>query len=293
MPPSFYAALPHRALIKVEGDDRLSFLQGLTSLDANKLPDGRALYGALLNPQGRFLFDFFALEKDGSVFLETEAMRRDELIRILSRYKLRAKVSLSSFDDLKAFAALGEVAAKTLVGQIESGVAQKLGSGVVFVDPRLAEAGARLWITDNDLELLKATGLSEQSFADWDFGRIALGIPDGGRDIKVEKALPLEAGFDELHGVDWEKGCYMGQEQTARCRYRGGVKQRLVVVAIEGPTPEIGAILALDGAPVGEMRSSCGTIGLAMVQIEALEKGGKLTSGPTELSARKPAWAIF
>lgn len=293
MAASFYAALPHRALIRIDGDDRLSFLQGLTSLDANRLPDGRALYGALLNPQGRFLFDFFALEKNESVFLETEAARRDELIRILSRYKLRAKVTLSAFDDLKIFAALGEAAAETLVRQKEAGMTQEFGSGVVFVDPRLPQAGARLWIADDDLEMLKSAGLCEQTFADWDLGRIMLGIPDGGRDIKVEKNLPLEAGFDELHGVDWEKGCYMGQEQTARCRYRGGVKQRLVVATINGPAPEIGAVLSLDGAPVGEMRSSCGNVGLAMMQLEALEKSNKLSAGATELSVEKPIWAAF
>jgi hypothetical protein len=124
--------------------------------------------------------------------------------------------------------------------------------------------------------------------ADWDRHRLALGLPDGSRDLEAEKTVLLEAGFDELHGVSWSKGCYMGQELTARTKYRGLVKRRLLPVAIEGPLPPPGSPVLRDGAEVGSMRSGCGQMGLAVLRLDALE--GALTCGAAILTPRTPAW---
>jgi folate-binding protein YgfZ len=127
---------------------------------------------------------------------------------------------------------------------------------------------------------------------DYDHLRISLGVPDGSRDLPVEKAILLENGFDELNAIDWDKGCYMGQELTARTRYRGLVRKRLMPVAIEGPAPEFGAPLLLGDKEAGEMRSASGDIGLALVRLEALGQGA-LTSGASRLTPAKPDWAKF
>ena len=157
---------------------------------------------------------------------------------------------------------------------------------VLFVDPRLAALGARGYLPAEMLPV--ETG----SRADYDRLRISLGVPDGSRDLPVERAILLENGFDELNAIDWDKGCYMGQELTARTRYRGLVRKRLMPVTIEGPAPEFGAPLLLGDKEAGEMRSASGDIGLALVRLEALGQGA-LTSGASRLTPAKPDWAKF
>ena len=128
--------------------------------------------------------------------------------------------------------------------------------------------------------------------ADYDRLRLSLGVPDGSRDLPVEKAILLENGFDELNAIDWNKGCYMGQELTARTRYRGLVRKRLMPVAIAGEAPAPGTPLMLGDKEAGEMRSALGDVGLAMVRLEALGQGA-LAAGAARLSPRKPDWAKF
>ncbi|MBM3518639.1 MAG: folate-binding protein YgfZ, partial [Alphaproteobacteria bacterium] len=126
----------------------------------------------------------------------------------------------------------------------------------------------------------------------YDRHRLALGLPDGSRDIDVEKSFLLECGFDELHGIDYEKGCYVGQELTARTHYRGAVRWRLLPVRIDGPPPPRGAPLHLAEAEVGEMRSAQGGVGLALIRLDRLEaaRGHPLASGESRLTVDEPAW---
>ena len=132
-----------------------------------------------------------------------------------------------------------------------------MDGGVLLVDPRLGELGGRAILPREALRpALAAFGLAEADFADYDRHRLALGIPDGSRDLLPDKSILLEAGFDELNGVDWQKGCYVGQELTARTKYRGLIKKRLLPVRIDGPAPAPGTIVTLDGKDAGEMRSA-------------------------------------
>jgi folate-binding protein YgfZ len=124
--------------------------------------------------------------------------------------------------------------------------------------------------------------------AAWDAHRISLGLPDGSRDLEAEKTVLLEAGFDELNGVSWSKGCYMGQELTARTKYRGLVKRRLVPVTIEGPAPAPGTPILRNGTEAGVLRSVAGGMGMALLRLEAL--GGPLACGAAHLTPRPPAW---
>ena len=137
---------------------------------------------------------------------------------------------------------------------------------------------------------LEAAGLAEAGFPAYDRLRLGLGVPDGSRDLVLEKSILLEAGFDELNGVDWQKGCYIGQELTARTKYRGLIKRRLLPIAIEGPVPAPGTVVTADGREVGEMRSSCDGIGLALLRIEPVVEGRPLRAGDTAIAATLPNW---
>lgn len=291
-----FVRLEQRAVLEVGGEDRRAFLQGLVSNDMNKVAGDRAVYTALLTPQGKFLYDLFVVELGDVFLIDAEAARIEELRKKLSMYKLRSKVSVAVAANVAVFALMGEGAASTFDLAAEAGAATEFAGGSVFVDPRLAEAGLRALLpADGGPRVLEANEFQPAPFEAWDDARIRLGLPDGSRDLEVDKALLLENGFEELNGVDFNKGCYMGQELTARTKYRGLVKKRLMPVEVNGPVPAPGALLHLGEAEAGEMRSACGKIGLALVRLEQFRASGGtgLTSGAASLDAAKPQWAVF
>lgn len=296
MADKVFVRLDQRAVIEVGGEDRRSFLQGLVSNDMNKVAPDRAVYAAFLTPQGKFLFDLFVVEKGDVFWLETEAGRAEEFRKKLSMYKLRAKVTVALASNVAVFAAMGDGAADALGVVPEAGAAEEFAGGVAFVDPRLAGIGLRALLSeDGGPRVLEANGFAPAGFAVWDEARIRLGLPDGSRDLAVDKALLLENGFDELNGVDFQKGCYMGQELTARTKYRALVRKRLMPVEINGPTPEPGAEIKFGDAEAGEMRSTCGSVGMAMIRLDQFKASGGvgLSCGSATLAAGKPAWAVF
>jgi folate-binding protein YgfZ len=286
-----YVALDGRALLAVAGADRAAFLQGLVSNDVTRASPTRAIHAALLTAQGKYLHDFFIAELGETLYLEAEAARLADLKRRLTMYKLRSKVSLAEAPDLAVVAAFGDGAAEALGLAAEPGAAAPFGGGIAFVDPRLARLGARLWLPADRIGGLRERGFAERPFADYDRLRLELGVPDGSRDLEIEKSILLESGFDELNGVDWQKGCYTGQELTARTKYRGLVKKRLLPVRIEGPAPAPGTVLMQGAKEAGEMRSSLGEHGLALVRLEALAGGEPLEAGGARLIPTKPDWA--
>ncbi len=245
MSNTHFISLPHRALFTVSGEDRKSFLQGLLSNDVTKSDPGHALYAAFLTPQGKFLFELFLAEQGDSLWLETETDRRADFVKRLSMYKLRSKVTIALADHLQTFAIVGPDAAKAVGLAAEAGAAAPSPAASSWSIPRLPAAGVRAWLPEGGQAALEAAGLSKGDSALWDAGRIALGLPDGSRDMVPDKAILLENGFDELHGVDWQKGCYLGQELTARTKYRGLIKKRLMPVEIDGAAPEAGATILL------------------------------------------------
>jgi len=296
MADKVFVPLDQRAVIEVGGEDRRSFLQGLVSNDMNKVAPDRAVHAAFLTPQGKFLFDLFVVERGDVFLLETEAGRAEELRKKLSLYKLRAKVTIALAESVAVFAVMGDGAAEALGVAAAAGSAEEFAGGVVFVDPRLAGIGLRALLSvDGGPRVLAANDFAPAAFAVWDEARIRLGLPDGSRDLAVDRALLLESGFDELNGVDFEKGCYMGQELTARTKYRGLVRKRLMPVEIQGPIPQPGAEITLDGAEAGEMRSACGNVGLAVIRLDQFRASGGVgfTCGSATLAAVKPAWAVF
>lgn len=292
MADAFFLWPEDRGLIRIDGADARPFLQGIVSNDVNKVSSARAIYAALLTPQGKYLHDFFVAELDGALMLDCEAERRDDLLRRLTRFKLRSKVSLAPGPDTHAVALIYGSAALSAVGlAAERGAAKPFAGGVVYADPRLREIGARAILPRaSATAALAAAGIAPGSAADYERLRLELGLPDGSRDLEIEKSILLESGFDELAGVDWDKGCYMGQELTARTHYRALIKKRLVPVRIQGPTPPPGTPILAGGSEVGIMRSAGDGAGLALLKIEALSGIPELSAGEARIAVRKPFW---
>ncbi|HSK40560.1 MAG TPA: folate-binding protein, partial [Arenibaculum sp.] len=211
------AILEERGVLAVGGPDRKAFLQGLVSNDVLKAGPDRAVHAALLTPQGKYLHDFFILEQDEILLLDCEAARIEDLLRRLGMYKLRSKVTLENRTGETAVAALfGDGAVQALGLPVEPGAARKLDAGAVYVDPRLAGLGARAILPrERAADILDATGFVHADAGDYDAMRLRHGVSDGTRDLVVDKSILLEANFDVLNGISWDKGCYMGQELTA------------------------------------------------------------------------------
>ena len=282
-----------RGILALSGEEARGFLQGLVTNDVMRVGPDRAVWAALLTPQGRYLHDFFIAQgPNGALWLDCEAERRQDLLRRLTIYKLRAKVKIADASgDLAVVRLWGRGAAERLGLPPEPGAARATGGGVAFTDPRDARLGARAILPTAEAAVIAdrigvAVGTAEQHAA----LRLALGVPEGGRDLEPEKALPMESRFDLLNGIDWQKGCYVGQELTARMKYRALVKKQLLPVAIEGPAPEPGTSVLLDGEEAGVMRSASGGYGFALMRLEKVEQAGDrpLTAGGARLRVLAP-----
>ncbi len=291
MAEACFVRLDDRGILAVGGADRREFLQGLVSNDVLRIGPAQARYAALLTAQGKYLHDFMMAEQAETLLLDAERARLGDLKRRLAIYRLRAKVTLDERPDLAVAAAFGVDALSALDLPAEPGAARAFGAGVAFVDPRLAALGTRCILPAAAMTAaLLALGFVEAPFAAYDRMRLGLGVADGSRDLVLEKSILLEAGFDELNGVDWDKGCYMGQELTARTKYRGLIKRRLVPVAISGPPPAPGTAILVDGREVGEMRSSRDKRGLALLRIDLARAGRPLSAEGALLTPELPAW---
>jgi len=267
-----YCKLPNRAVLKIEGEDRLDFLQGLISNDVNKVTATDGIYAAFLTPQGKFLCDFFIAQENDALLLDIDAEAMPAFKKKLMMYKLRANVAIADVSaQYEVFAAFGD----------------KTTQSGVFADPRLEEAGYRA-ILPNGQDIENAEPVP---FETYELMRIQLGLPDGARDMTVEKSILLENGFDELHGVDWNKGCYMGQELTARTKYRALIRKRLFPVMIEGDLPAPGTEITSGDKVVGEIHSGIQNMALATLKLDALDD--ELSANGAKLTPKQPDWMIL
>ncbi|HVZ10172.1 YgfZ/GcvT domain-containing protein [Rhodopila sp.] len=260
------AYLPDRGVIRVTGEDRVAFLQGLVSNDVTAVAPGHAVWAAFLTPQGKWLADFFVVADGDTLLLDCERAQVPMLLPRLSRYRLRMKVVLGAEDAMRVHVAWDGT--------------PHADAGIVVPDPRLAGFAWRVLAT----AVLPATATE----TDWHRYRLTRGVPDGSRDLESDKTVLLEAGFDELNGISWTKGCYMGQELTARTRYRGLLKRRLVPVSVDGVLPDPGTPVLRNGTEVGTMRSGQDRQGLAVLRLDSLD--GPLECGGARLTPRIPDW---
>jgi folate-binding protein YgfZ len=260
--------LADRAVIAVSGPDWRSFLQGLITQDVETLQPGELRFGALLNPQGRLLYDLFVLGTEEGALLDVARATREALAQRLAMYRLRAKVTIAPTDD-RVFALWGGPA----------------GPGWT-PDPRLADLGWRAI----GAEPSAAPGAEPAGGDDYDAHRLSLGVP-GPADWS-EASYPIEADFDLLNGIDFKKGCFVGQETTSRMKRRGGVKSRTVPLALEGPAPAAGTILEANGLRGGEILSGRDGAALALVRLDRV-LGAELTVEGRKAALNPPAWLII
>jgi folate-binding protein YgfZ len=283
MPSAFLAG---RGVVKVTGDDARSFLDGLVTSDMNRVAVDRARFAALLSPQGKILVDFIVAEADGEIgggfYLDVSRALAVDLTRRLAIYRLRAKVLVEDVSDT-----LG-------VTVFWNGARAPEEDGLAYADPRLAGLGDRL-IAEREL----ARSLADSAESAWDAHRVSLGIPEGGRDFTYGDAFPHETDMDQLGGVDFDKGCYVGQEVVSRMEHRGTARTRIVpVVYPEGIAAMEGADVVAGGKRIGTAGSNGpGGTGLAMLRLDRLEEalaaGEPVRAGGLIMLPRHPGWARF
>ncbi len=286
------APRPERGVIALAGPDRTALLQGLISADMAALGPAHALWGALLTPQGKYLHDFMLAIAGERLLLDCDADRRDDLLKRLKVYRLRSKVEISDVsDEIGVHVAWGDGAAACFGLAETAGAACEWQGGAVFVDPRRLSLGLRLFLPhEGAAAALDAAGLTLCEAAPWHRLRLGEGIAEGGRELVPDKGLLIESGFDELGGIAWDKGCWMGQELTARMKYRALVKKRLLPVTLSGPPPLDGTAILQEGREVGELRHQVSGQGLALLRLEALQKQAPLTAGDALVEVTIPEW---
>lgn len=278
------AFLPDRGVIKVAGEDARNFLNGLITTDVDRLKPGLGRFGALLTPQGKIIVDFLITEAPaghgGGFLIDCPKALADGLATKLKFYKLRAKVTVDNLsDDLGVLAAWdGQLAAQP---------------DLCFADPRNEHLGTRILIPEGLTQKLSdLIGAELVDAADYEAHRIALGVPRGGLDFMYSDAFPHETNMDRLAGVDFDKGCYVGQEVVSRMQHRGTARTRSVKVLLEDSSPEAGVSVMAGDKSVGTMGSSAQGKGIALVRIDrvadALDAGQPLTAGGLALKLAEP-----
>ena len=286
------AVLADRGVVGVTGADALKLLQGVITNDMELLSVRPAIHAALLTPQGKILFEFFVVKAPDGFWLEAAADKTADLAKRLTLYRLRAKVDIKDRSaELRAFALWG--------GEPEA-LAGAAGT-LVFPDPRLPALGLR-GLAPVPLEVPLAPDLVAASRAlevpaqDYHAHRIALGVPEGGKDYTFGDAFPHDADLDQLHGVSFAKGCFVGQEVVSRMQNRSQVRKRIVPIVGEAPLLA-GAEITAGAAVIGTVGSVAGKDALALVRLdraaEAAAKGTTLMAGAVAIALRKPDWANF
>jgi folate-binding protein YgfZ len=276
------ALLSDRAVVLVAGPAARSFLQGLITNDIDKAKSGDAIHAGLLTPQGKILFDFFVVPAGDGFLLEIAKANAAELALRLGFYKLRAQVEIAEDPSFTIAAAWGEP--------------DSLADGAIaYADPRLPALGHRILLPAGPS--LGNLGCALTGEDEYHAHRIALGVPEGGRDYAFGDVFPHEAMFDQLAGVDFNKGCFVGQEVVSRMEHRGTARKRIVGVEGEGPLPPSGTDITAGGASIGTLGSVSGSSGLALLRLDRAEEakaaGVPLRAGEVIVALRIPAWARF
>lgn len=283
------ALLPDRGVVKVAGEDARGFLHGLVSANIFTLVPGEARFCALLSPQGKIFADFIIVEAaardGGGFFLDVPGDLANPLVGKLNLYKLRSRVVVENLSEVLGVLAAWDGTATTAIG-------------LAYADPRLAALGLRLMLPPHRAaDAASELGATSVEASEYEAHRIALGIPRGGADFKYGDAFPHETDMDQLGGVDFGKGCYVGQEVVSRMEHRGTARTRAVQVAYEGAPPHAGAPILAGERQVGIMGSAAAGHGVAMLRLdrvtEAMAKGETLIAGGITLRPIKPDWARF
>ena len=268
-----FLPLPGRSVVAVSGADAMSFLDGLITNSLDGLSPDRAVYAGLLTPQGKLLCDFILALRDETVLIDVAASQAPAFVQRFGLYKLRAKVVIELRPDWGVGVAFGPAA----------GEAKPIATGVVFSDPRLTELGVRAIAPIAEL-----TG-TDSSVGDYEALRLGLGVGEGA-EIGGERSYPLEANFEPLHGVDFAKGCYVGQELTARMKHRAGLRKRIVPIRFDGDIA-IDSRVSAGTTELGQVLAARPGVGLALLRLDRLADA----SAPPTIDGKPvriewPAW---
>jgi folate-binding protein YgfZ len=283
------ALLADRGVVKVVGEGARNFLHGLVTADILQLAPGSARFCALLTPQGKIIADFIVTEapaKDGGgFFLDIPRALGTTLIGKLNLYKLRAKVLVEDLSEVLGVLAVWDGSAAS-------------GHGLSYRDPRLPALGTRVMLPPHLAAATAAElGATLVDASQYEAHRIALGVPQGGLDFSYGDAFPHETDMDQLGGVDFTKGCYVGQEVVSRMEHRGTARTRAVPVRYDGSAPEAGATVTAGDRQVGTIGSAAGGHALALLRLDrvadAMARGEPLVAGGVALHLVKPDWARF
>jgi hypothetical protein len=282
------ALLPDRGVIKLGGKDARKFLNGLVTTDIGTVTEQSPRFAALLTPQGKIIADFIVVSgappDDAALFLDCPRPLVATLMERLAFYKLRAKIDVADLSDKLCILALWDGAAAA-------------HWGLCYSDPRLPELGLRCISPPDPASAAAALGAELVDASAYAAHRIALGVPAGGLDFLYGDAFPHEADMDQLNGVDFQKGCFIGQEVVSRMEHRGTARSRVVPVALGAAAPAPGTAVTADGKQMGVMGSAAGRNGLALLRLdrvdEALTGGASLQAGGVALTLVKPPWARF
>jgi folate-binding protein YgfZ len=319
----FMAPISNRGVLSITGEDAKKFLQGLITNDIHQVSETNAIYTAFLTPQGKFLYDFFITERLGVLFLEVEKDRLEDLQKRLKLYKLKADVEVDDVSDLyQIWAFWGDHIEDHFNLTAKPGHTCIEDRNLLYTDPRCSLIGVRgllyhskkaqhekidvetqmavsipgplASIADLSLPYQKflSLGFQKVEFEVYDHKRLQEGLPDGSRDMIIERAIPLECGLEDLQAISWTKGCYMGQELTARTKHRGLVRKRYFPVKFEGAAPAFGTKIMQEEEEVGELYSSNGSLALARLKLEAMTKKMPLMANHQSLRVIKPKWMV-
>ncbi|TPK33311.1 folate-binding protein YgfZ [Mesorhizobium sp. B2-5-4] len=272
-----FALLKDRALISVSGPDAEHFLQNILTTDLDALGNGEAKPGALLTPQGKILFDFLISRAGENAFrIECRADVSDDFIRRLMLYKLRAKVEIAKSEQTLVTVAWGK---ESIASESDS---------TAVADRRFGDQGVTRF---------HAGTVEAGDIAAWQAFRIAHGIAESGSDYALGDAFPHDVLLDEMGGVGFKKGCYVGQEVVSRMQHRGTARRRVLIVQAGLPLPAAGAELTVGGRPVGTLGSTVTLTGLAIARIDrvkaALDAGQPVLADDVPVTLTIPAWAKF
>jgi len=268
-----FAHLPSRALIALAGEDWRSFLQGLITQDVETLKPGEARFGALLTPQGRLLYDLFVVEREKGAWLDVEAEHRDAIIQRLTMYRLRAKVEIAPDE--------------TPVGILfsaEGGAPPRPDDPRWARDGRLPELGWRGYGAPMPPGAVAATETDREA------QKLRLGVP-GPADWGVDRTYPIEANLDLLNGIDFKKGCFVGQETTSRMKRRGQVKSRMLPIVFEGPAPAPGSEVLAGELRAGQVLSGGDGRAIALMRLDRAT-GADLTVEGRAVRLERPVWFL-
>jgi tRNA-modifying protein YgfZ len=271
------AVLDDRAVIAISGPEARDFLQGLVTNDiAGGLAPGSALYTALLSPQGKILYDFLVTEGDGALLLDVALQSCDALLKKLKMYRLRARIEIEARPQLGVYL--------NLKGHPYNRPTTYADRAISFPDPRLAALGIRSIGAHAEMPGNLAGPDQYHQM------RLDLGVPEAG-DFGFEKIFALDAGLEELGGVSFTKGCYIGQELTSRMKHRATARKRILSVTADVPLPAPGSPIRRGEAEIGELVSNHGAQGFALIRLDRLEETqGEIRAGEIVVALTRPAW---